>query len=193
MKKYSLVLLLILLSLVSCDKKQEPKVGFKNDEIVEFEYGVYRTDEEIIAAIIDNDKSEFDRIELSEIDFNVVTSKSIFDPSLGFDRNTAPTKDLEVTAYIGEHTQVFTKKYRVLDTQLPVIDGVKNLTVKKDSELDFNSFLSAYDEVNGNKVPLEIDIKGHFDTHSIGTYTVEVSTSDSNDNTVSREITVTVE
>lgn len=89
----------------------------------------------------------------------------------------------------------FEFEYRVLDTQIPKLIGVENMTLRKGEQLDLTTIL-AEDPVTGT-VPVAFkgtynDLDHVFNTQEVGEYTLEAEATDDNGNVTASRFVVTV-
>lgn len=81
--------------------------------------------------------------------------------------------------------------FEVIDTRAPIIEFKKEkveVIVGENYSLK-NNILNCFDEIDGNLTP---NVKGDFDKNKLGTYTIEVSAVDINNNTTKKEFQIEV-
>ncbi len=161
-----------------------------------FEYGTHLTYSDILENLIaDNELIDGTNVKiyigetlltedidyvfntLSDITVNIETSTKIM-PLL----DSIPFFNQEIIV----NKQVV---WKVQDTKLPVLSGVKDIAITQGDTLDIKSDISAMDEVDGD---LDVIIEGEFDTNTVGEYTLIAKAIDKNNNESKQEFKVIV-
>ncbi len=173
--------------------QNQNKMALKNEQI-EVEYGNTWTYQDFINYFINEDQlKEPTEIKIYRQDTLLQESDSYTYLNVGTDAFKVELSTPYTYKIFKEKTEEIKveKDYeiQVVDTKAPILSGVEDKTISVGDTLDFQTFISAKDPIDGE---LKVEIEGEWDSKKAGVYTLKAYAIDKNENRSEQEFKVTV-
>lgn len=193
----SAILVISIIAVVLLNQKpNEPTIVFRENIVLEYGQTTetddsFKLTDPTITIIDPLDlikvaESEYDEVSLNKIlmDGEISTLEFSFIDTMKLGKQKG-----RLYARLGTEIREFEFEFEVKDTQMPVLEGVKDIKTEYGVIPDFTTLFKASDPVSG---VLEVLIHGDVDYNTVGTYSMIAEAMDHNNNKTAQAFTITV-